>query len=538
MTDLGKLVTDHLEMWTTAVKRKSGAGRSSSSKVELYGIKKLRELILELAVRGQLVPQDANDEPASQLLQRIASEKAELVKEGKLKSEKALPSVDEEPKHFQLPKGWAWARVNDTAQYINGLAFKQSDWGSSGRPIIRIQNLSGRNEEFNRTEKAVSESLLVNKGDLLVSWSATLDVFVWEKDEVGVLNQHIFKVVPIRCIHKDYLFWLLKAAIKEMEASEHAHGLVMTHINRGPFLAHLIALPPLEEQKRIAEKLQELMALCDRLEEETEFILNTHKKLLESLLNTLNSATDHDQFSSAWQRIASHFDMLFDNEESVDQLKQAILRLAVEGVLVKFPADSSRVALREVLSFGPRNGFSPRESSNETGQKVLKLGATSYGKLDLLQVKFFEDEIPPNSHLWLKAGDILIQRGNSHNFVGVNVLINADVENVIYPDLMMKLRVREGILAEYVSLWLSALPARTHMWEAMTGTSGTMPKISKGVVESIPIVIPPVEVQELVVSTSKHLLMVCDQLKMRLNEAQTIQLNLSDAMVENALARQ
>jgi len=537
MTAVEKLVTDHLDLWTATIKRKSGAGRGSSSKVELYGVKKLRELILELAVRGLLVPQDLNDEPASELLKKIAAEKAKLVKEGKLKSEKALPSVEEEPKHFQIPKGWAWARVNDTGQYINGLAFKQSDWGSSGRPIIRIQNLSGRNEEFNRTERTVDELFLVYKGDLLVSWSATLDVFVWEKDEIGVLNQHIFKVIPIGCLHKDYLFWLLKAAIKEMEASEHAHGLVMTHINRGPFLAHLIALPPVEEQKRITQKLQELMSLCDHLEQQTDASFNMHQSLVETLLNALTSATDHAQFASAWQRMAAHFDMLFITQESIDQLKQAILYLAVDGMLVKFPEDSKRVALKEILSFGPRNGFSPKECPNETGQKVLKLGATSYGNLDLSQVKFFEDKIPSNSHLWLKAGDILIQRGNSHNFVGSNVLIEEDIENVIYPDLMMKLRVNKGILAGYVSLWLSASPARKHMWEAMTGTSGTMPKISKSVVESIPIVVPPIDVQERVVSNAKHLLTVCDQLKARLNDAQTTQLHFANAMVENALAR-
>ena len=73
-----KLITDHLDLWTAAIKRKSGAGRGSSSKLELYGIKKLRELILELAVRGLLVPQHPNDEPASKLLQNIAAEKARL----------------------------------------------------------------------------------------------------------------------------------------------------------------------------------------------------------------------------------------------------------------------------------------------------------------------------------------------------------------------------------------------------------------------------------------------------------------------------
>jgi type I restriction enzyme S subunit len=235
--------------------------------------------------------------------------------------------------------------------------------------------------------------------------------------------------------------------------------------------------------------------------------------------------------------MSAHFDTLFITQESIDQLKQAILYLAVNGALVKFPEDSKEITLKEILSFGPRNGFSPKESPNETEQKVLKLGATSYGYLDLSQTKFFEGEIPSGSHLWIKAGDILVQRGNSHNFVGSNVLIEEDVADVIYPDLMMKLRVNKGVMASYVSLWLSGSPARKHMWEAMTGTSGTMPKISKGVVESIPIVVPSMDIQERVVANVKYLLTICDQLKARFDEAKTTQLHLADAIVEQALVR-
>jgi type I restriction enzyme S subunit len=535
MTRVEKLVSEHLDLWTAAIRHKSGAGRGSSKKIELYGVKKLRELILELAVRGKLVSQDSSDEPASELLKRIAAEKVKLLKEGKLKSDKALPPIGDEPKRFQIPKGWSWARVHDTGQYLNGLSFKESDWGDTGHPIIRIQNLSGRSSEFNRTERNVDESLLVSKGDLLVSWSGTLDVFVWEKDEVGVLNQHIFKVIPIDCLHKDYIFWLLKAAIKEMESSEHAHGLVMTHINRGPFLAHLIPVPPVEEQKRITLKLQELMALCDQLEQKTEASSTIHQSLVEALISALTGAADPAQFATAWQCVAANFDTLFVTPHSVDQLKQAILSLAVQGLLVEFPPCSKRGVLKNFLSFGPRNGFSPKESPVKTGQKVLKLGATSYGRLDLSETKYFDGEISSDSHLFIKSDDILIQRGNSHSFVGSNVLIESDVANVIYPDLMMKLRVNNEALSSYVSMWLSAFPARKHMWDGMTGTSGTMPKISKGVVESIPIVVPPIDVQERVVSTANYLTTICDQLKADLSDAQTTQLQIADAMVEQVL---
>lgn len=106
-----KLIVDHIDTWTTALQTRSTAGRGSSGKIDLYGIKKLRELILELAVRGKLVPQDPNDEPASVLLERIATEKAELVKLGKIKKPKPLPEISEEEKPFELPVGWEWVRL-------------------------------------------------------------------------------------------------------------------------------------------------------------------------------------------------------------------------------------------------------------------------------------------------------------------------------------------------------------------------------------------------------------------------------------------
>ena len=108
-----QLITDHLDLWSSAVRPKSSAGRGSNSKLELTGIKKLRELILELAVRGKLVPQDPDDEPASVLLERIKAEKARLVKEGKIKKPKPLPEITDDEKPFEIPVGWSWARLDD-----------------------------------------------------------------------------------------------------------------------------------------------------------------------------------------------------------------------------------------------------------------------------------------------------------------------------------------------------------------------------------------------------------------------------------------
>ena len=123
-------VTDHLNLWAATIKRKSTAGRGSSSKVELYGIRKLRELILELAVRGLLVPQDPNDEPVSELLRKIAAEKARLVKEGKIKKDKPLPPISNQDLQIARPNGWSLARLGSFVSIVRGITFPASEKNS------------------------------------------------------------------------------------------------------------------------------------------------------------------------------------------------------------------------------------------------------------------------------------------------------------------------------------------------------------------------------------------------------------------------
>ncbi|ADH87252.1 restriction modification system DNA specificity subunit [Desulfurivibrio alkaliphilus AHT 2] len=108
-----RLITDHLDLWTAAVTPKTNNGRGRNGQPELTGIKKLRELILELAVRGKLVPQNPADEPAATLLEKIAAEKARLVKEGKIKKPKPLPPVGEDEQPFVLPEGWELDRLGN-----------------------------------------------------------------------------------------------------------------------------------------------------------------------------------------------------------------------------------------------------------------------------------------------------------------------------------------------------------------------------------------------------------------------------------------
>ena len=112
-----QLITENLDLWSSSIKTKSSTGRGTNKKLELYGISKLRELILDLAVRGLLTPQKLTDDPAQSLLKNIANKKQELILSKACKKPANLPSISEKEKAFLLPSGWEWARLQDICEY-------------------------------------------------------------------------------------------------------------------------------------------------------------------------------------------------------------------------------------------------------------------------------------------------------------------------------------------------------------------------------------------------------------------------------------
>ena len=151
------------------------------------------------------------------------------------------------------------AALGDVADFINGFAFKPGDWQEDGLPIVRIQNLTDATKPVNRTTRVVPDKFRVRKGELLVSWSATLGVFTWNRTEEALVNQHIFRVVPSDKVEQPFLRHMLSGALDSMQ--RHLHGATMQHVNRGEFLSTKIPLPPLPEQRRIAEILDHADAL-------------------------------------------------------------------------------------------------------------------------------------------------------------------------------------------------------------------------------------------------------------------------------------
>ncbi|MGG3733935.1 restriction endonuclease subunit S [Heyndrickxia coagulans] len=171
--------------------------------------------------------------------------------------EEALVPEEEQP--YEVPVNWVWTKLGKIANYHNGKAFKPTDWSDKGRPIIRIQDLTGTNKgEPHFFEGQIDKKHEIKSGDLLISWSATLGAYIW-KGEEAVLNQHIFKVESF--INKKYHYYLMQNLISSLYSKTHGSGMV--HVTKKVFDEIPVPLPNLKEQKRIADKVERLLSKID-----------------------------------------------------------------------------------------------------------------------------------------------------------------------------------------------------------------------------------------------------------------------------------
>ncbi|MEM7990430.1 restriction endonuclease subunit S, partial [Morganella morganii] len=339
-----KLITDHIDIWSSALQTRSAAGRGSNGKIDLYGIKKLRELILELAVRGKLVPQDPNDEPASELLKRIAAEKAELVKQGKIKKQKPLPEISEDEKPFELPVGWEWTTLSEIAT-INPkieVTDDEQDISFVPMPCISTRFDGAHDQEIKSWGKVKKGYTHFADGDIAIAKitpcfeNSKAVIFKGLKGGVGVGTTELHVARPISSeLNLQYILLNIKSPhYLSMGESMMTGSAGQKRVPRNFFENYPLPFPPIAEQIRIVETFSQLMTICDQLEQQSLSSLDAHQQLVKTLLATLTDSQNAEELAENWVRISQHFDTLFTTEASIDALKQTILQLAVMGKLV------------------------------------------------------------------------------------------------------------------------------------------------------------------------------------------------------------
>ena len=581
------LLTEHIDIWTSTVKTKSASGRGSSKMIDLYGIKKLRELILELAVRGKLVPQDSSDEPASKLLERIAAEKAQLVKEKKIKKPKTLPEISEEEKPFELPEGWEWALFGDICSI---------ERGGSPRPIksfltdskdglnwIKIGDTDIGGKYITKTEERIkpeglSKTRQVFPGDFLLTNSMSFGrPYITQID--GCIHDGWLRISPPDSIDKDYLYNLLSSPYVIRSFKKSAAGAVVMNLNADKVRETIIAIPPTSEQYRIVAKVDELMALCDQLEQQTESQIEAQQTLVSVLLETLTTAKNHDELMQNWQRLSEHFDTLFTTEQSIDQLKQTILQLAVMGRLVpQDPTDEPAAKLLERIAEEKTQLIKDKKIKKQKAlppiaddEKPFELpDGWEWCRLDDICFGITSGSTPPkqffdekNGVPYLKVYNIRNQKIDfAYRSQFVNDTYHKDklTRSILYPgDVVMNIvgppLGKIAVIPDDYPEWnanqaivffrpiVSAL--NTYIYTYLTagiflssieliGTAG-QDNISVTKSRSIVLPTPPLQEQHRIVTKVDELMASCDQLKSKLNQSQQTQLDLTDAIVEQVV---
>lgn len=246
-------------------------------------VKRLRKSILNLAVQGKLVKKDPADEPASQLLKRIAAENLRLANEGKLQEPRSVIKINRQDLSFRSPDDWGWARLIEVSTIRYGCAFKSKHFNSEkrGMPLIRIRDISRTDAEV-YFEGDYDPAYIVRAGDYLVGMDGAFNLHRW-KGTNGLLNQRVMRINGWRCdINPKFIRIPLQMVLNYVH--DGTSLTTVKHLSAKQVNGIELPLPPLAEQHRIVAKVDELMALCDRLEVSLGNIENGHNRLLESLL--------------------------------------------------------------------------------------------------------------------------------------------------------------------------------------------------------------------------------------------------------------
>lgn len=583
ISKLEQLITEHIDIWTSAILAKSTSGRGSNKKYELYGITKLRELILELAVRGKLVPQDANDEPASALLERIAAEKAQLIKDKKIKKPRTLPKFIKEDEPFELPLGWEWCLLldigHDWGQKNPDTDFTYIDVGSIDKKLGLIENADVLNAD-NAPSRARK---IVKKGTVIYSTIRPylLNIAVVNREfEPEPIASTAFSIIhPLDGISSSFVYRYLRSPSFVSYVESCQTGIAYPAINDKQFFSGLIPIPPTNEQQRIVAKVDELMSLCDQLEQQTEASIEAHATLVEVLLATLTDSADADELAQNWARISEHFDSLFTTEQSIEALKQTVLQLAVMGKLVpQNPNDEPASVLLEKIAeekerliednkIKPRKALPPIE--NEEKLFDLPLG-WEWCRLDDICDGITSGSTPPKSSFidetgipYLKVYNIrnqkidfeyqpqFIEEGYHSSSLKRSQLCPGDVimnivgpplgKIAIIPDTYPQWNCNQAIvmfrpfisdLNKFIYTYLVSGMFLDKI--ALIGTAG-QDNISVTKSRSILLPTPPLAEQLRIVAKIDELMAICDQLKAKLKQSQETQIQLTDALVDRAL---
>ena len=385
--------------------------------------------------------------------------------------------------------------LGDVADYINGRAFKPIEWETTGKPIIRIQNLTNSSTEINRTTKTFEEKYSVRAGDLLFAWSASLGAYIWNGED-GWLNQHIFKVIPKKDISKKYLYYYLLHVVDQLYAK--AHGSGMVHITIKPFKATTIPLPPLPEQQRIVDRIENLFAKLDEAKQKAQDALDSFETRKAAILHKAFTG----ELTAQWRK---------EHDVGMEQWGQICF-------------DNSFIKMQ--------NGLAKRSGSSGVPYSVLRLANLSDAGISTEDMRTILLDTKEQENYGLKKNDVLMIRVNgSKENVGKQFLLTTD-NQWAFCDHIIRIKYKENLLPAYMVYFSKSDTYKLYVENHMVSSAGQNTISRKGMA-SLSIPVPDLREQTEIVRILDDLLAKEQQAK----EAAEAVLEQIDLMKKSILAR-
>lgn len=537
-------------------------------------IGRLRRFILDLAVRGKLVPQDPRDEPAAELLKRIAAEKARLVKAGEIKKEKSLPEIEPDEAPFAVSRGWEWVRVrkvtSDRGQSVPDQDFTYIDVTAINKEVGRIEaaKVTSAAEAPSRARK------IVRKGDLLYScvrpYLLNIAVVDAEISPPPIASTAFAVLNGFGLVVPRYQWIVLRSPFFVVCVEEKMRGQAYPAINDSDFSLLPFPLPPLAEQHRIVAKVDELMALCDRLEAARAEREATRDRLASSSLVRLN-APGPETFQADARFVLNALPALTTRPDQIKQLRQTIRNLAVRGKLV--PQDPKDEPASELLKRIEKEKAIAKKRQQDTPEidhaEDLGVLPKSWCPVPLLALGSWaigsgfpknEQGLDEGPHFFLKVSDMNLP-GNEKYITTSNNFIDDDAAGrmrakihppgtIIFPKIggaiatnKRRILTRGSAIdnnclgisfsSQVDTEWAYVLLTTLDFTQYQAGTA--VPALQQGVLERIPVGLPPLAEQHRIVAKVNELMALCDQLEANLADTAATRCRLLDALLAEAL---
>jgi type I restriction enzyme S subunit len=545
-------------------------------------VPRLRRFILDLAVRGKLVEHDPIEESGAVLLKHIQEQKVRLMKEGVLRQGKPLPAIAAKDIPFTIPTNWVWARIGETSRLITKGSTPTSyghSYQSSGVNFIKVEAIRNGQLLPQNVTSFISEETNIflarsrlAAGDILFSIAGSIGTCARVSENVlpANTNQALAIIRGTETIfNPEFVLFCIKSSVSALVLSK-ARGGAMNNISLEDIRNFLVPIPPLKEQHRIVAKVNELSAVCDRLEARQRERESRRDRLAAASHHHLNNDANSEAFRKHAHFYLGQLPRLTTRPDLIRQLRQTILNLAVRGKLVEQdPSDEPAYQLLKRIQDEKARLISEGKIKQQPGDIKPGISASqipqSWQIVTISDVAYLRSGIAVEHGEEMTVGDIpyvkvadlnladnrdgivtssrFVGRKYSHSVIEGGSIVfpkrggaiatnrkRLSVVEIVCDSNLMAMRPFLNQTTPYLQLWFSGFD----LWKLNSGTS--VPQINNKDIHPLTIPLPPLAEQLRIVAKVNELRAVCDRLETQLTTAQAEASRLLEAVLRQSLA--